>query len=185
LKGIQYESLFSSKQKIGILPAYHVIVKSNLRSITMRNLTLIGATTLISLASLTGCNMSKQDIGMATGAAVGAIAAPMIFGNLAWYTIAGGAAAGGFIGSYVGKNMSSQNRQKVAYTLDKAPDKQPYQFMSTPQNSPDLTVTPLRSYKISNQQCRDFELLTQEGAKTVYDKGSACKQTDGSWKVRA
>jgi len=150
----------------------------------MRKLTLISATALISIASLSGCNMSKQDICIATGAAVGAIAAPLIFGNTAWYTIAGGAAAGGFIGSYVGKNMSPQSRQKVAYTLDKAPDKQPYQFMSTPQSSPDLTVTPLRSYKISNQQCRDFELVTQEGAKTVYDKGSACKQADGSWQVR-
>ncbi|OZB86265.1 MAG: hypothetical protein B7Z48_05215, partial [Thiotrichales bacterium 12-47-6] len=69
----------------------------------MRKLTLISATALISLASLSGCNMSKQDIGIATGAAVGAIAAPLIFGNTAWYTIAGGAAAGGFIGSYVGK----------------------------------------------------------------------------------
>ncbi len=151
----------------------------------MRQLTLISATALLSLASLSGCNMSKQDIGIATGAAVGAIAAPLIFGNSAWYTIAGGAAAGGFIGNYVGKNMSTQSKQKVAYTLDKAPDKQPYQFMSTPQNAPDLTVTPLRSYKISNQQCRDFELVTQEGAKTVYDKGSACKQADGSWQVRA
>jgi surface antigen len=151
----------------------------------MRQLTLISATALISIASLTGCNMTKQDMGIAAGAAVGAIAAPLIFGNAAWYTIAGGAAAGGFIGNYVGKNMSSQSRQKVAYTLDKAPDKQPYQFMSAPQSTPDLTVTPLRSYKISNQQCRDFELTTKEGAKTVYDKGSACKQTDGSWQVRA
>ncbi|MCL5796610.1 MAG: hypothetical protein M1579_03800 [Gammaproteobacteria bacterium] len=151
----------------------------------MHKLTLISATALISLASLSGCNMSKQDIGIATGAAVGAIAAPLIFANSAWYTIAGGAAAGGFVGSYVGKNMSPQSRQKVAYTLDKAPDKQPYQFMSTPQNTSDLTVTPLRSYKISNQQCRDFELISQEEAKTIYDKGSACKQADGTWKVRA
>ena len=151
----------------------------------MRKLTLISATALISFASLTGCNLTKQEIGIATGAAVGAIASPLIFGNTAWYTIAGGAAAGGFIGNYVGKNMSTQNRQQVAYTLDKAPDKQPYQFMSNPQNTPDLTVTPLRSYKISNQQCRDFELVTQDGVKTVYDKGSACKQADGNWKIRA
>ncbi|MBP7900967.1 MAG: hypothetical protein KAZ85_03110 [Gammaproteobacteria bacterium] len=152
----------------------------------MRQLTLISATALISLASLTGCNMTKQDMGIAAGAAVGAIASPLIFGNTAWYTIAGGAAAGGFIGSYVGKNMSGQNGQKVAYTLDKAPDKQPYQFMSSPQQgTPDLTVTPLRSYKISNQQCRDFELVTKEGVKTVYDKGAACKQSDGSWQFRA
>lgn len=151
----------------------------------MRKLTLISAVAMISLVGLNGCNMSKQDIGIATGAAVGAIAAPLIFGNTAWYTIAGGAAAGGFIGSYVGKNMNTQQRQQVAYTLDKAPDKQPYQFMSNPQNNPDLTVTPLRSYKISNQQCRDFELMTKEGAKTVYDKGAACKQADGSWQVRA
>lgn len=150
-----------------------------------KNILMLTCATALLSANLSGCNISKQNIGIATGAAVGAIAAPLIFGNTAWYTIAGGAAAGGFAGSYIGKNLDTPSRQKVAYTLDKAPDKQPYQFMSAPNSGNDLTVTPLKSYKISNQLCRDFELSTQDGSKTTYEKSSACKQADGNWKLKA
>lgn len=151
----------------------------------MRSLTLLTTTAVLSLAGLTACNPSKQDVGIAAGAAIGAVTAPIIFGNSAWYTIAGGAAAGGFIGNYVGKKLDKNTQQRVAYTLNKAPDNQPYQFMGYQGDATELTVTPLRSYKISHQQCRDFELMSKDEVKTVYDKGSACKQTNGDWKIKA
>lgn len=152
----------------------------------MKKSVLLSISSLTALALLTACNPTKQNVGMIAGAAVGAIAAPVIFGNSAWYTIVGGAAVGGVAGNYIGKKLDDRTSQQVAYTLNQAPDNQPYQFMNHEQNNvPDLTVTPLRSYQISNQLCRDFELSNQEAGKTIYEKGSACQQDNGDWKIRA
>lgn len=147
-----------------------------------RALTTATALTLTTLVS--GCNMTKQDMGIVGGAAVGAIAAPLVFGNSAWYTVAAGAAAGGFVGNYFGRGMDVTDRSRVSYTLDKAPDNQPYQFMRSTQDS-NLLVTPTHSYKVNQQTCRDFETTLTEGQKVVYEKAAACKQPNGQWKVKA
>lgn len=151
----------------------------------MKKVFTLSISSVAVLALLSGCNPTKENVGMVAGAAVGIIAAPVIFGNSAWYTLTGGAIVGGMAGSYIGKKLDDRTGKQVAYTLNQAPDNQPYQFMNHEPNSPDLTVTPLRSYQISNQLCRDFELSNQEAGKTIYEKGSACQQHNGDWKIRA
>jgi surface antigen len=150
----------------------------------MRKFLIIAATASITLTSISGCSMTKQDWGILGGAAIGATIAPVIFGNSAWYSIAGGAAVGGWVGNYFGKGMDSSDRSRVGYTLNNAPDKQPYKFMRSEKDS-DLTVVPTRSYKVNSQLCRDFQTTLSDSGKTVYDKGSACQQQDGSWQLRA
>lgn len=148
----------------------------------MNKTTLLICSALLT-TSLSGCNITRQDMGLVGGAVIGGVLSPVIFGNSAWYTLVGGAAAGGLIGSYVGKNMDSKDRSRVSYTLNNAPDKQPYQFMSSNDN---FTVTPLKSYRVNNNLCRDFntEKQTHDG-KTVYEKGSACQVSQGQWQVKA
>ncbi|MCI4411143.1 MAG: hypothetical protein JHC38_05670 [Thiotrichales bacterium] len=150
----------------------------------MRKLTTFVATAGLALSTLSGCNMTKQDMGIVGGALVGAAIAPVVFGNSAWYTIAGGGAAGAFVGSYFGRGLDSTDRSRVSYTLNKAPDNQPYQFMRAEPDS-NLVVKPTHTYKVNNQVCRDFETTLQEGQKTIYDKGAACQQSNGAWKVRS
>lgn len=140
---------------------------------------------ILSLAAtlMTGCNMTKRDWGTLGGAVAGGVIAPAVFGNSFAYTIIGGAAVGAWAGSYVGNNMDSYDRGRVGYTLNKAPDKQPYQFMRDDSQS-SLTVTPIRTYYQGEQLCRDFELQDQKGGKTVYEKGAACRQGN-NWQIRA
>jgi surface antigen len=57
--------------------------------------------------------------------------------------------------------------------------------MRSSDNSSDLTVTPLRSYKINNQLCRDFETQLKEQGKISYEKASACKNDEGTWQIKA
>jgi surface antigen len=150
----------------------------------MRKMVILLATASISVATLSGCNVTKQDWGIVGGAVIGGALAPVVFGNSAWYTIAGGAAAGAWVGSYFGRGMDSNDRSRVGYTLNNAPDKQPYKFMRSEKDS-DLTVMPTRSYKVGNQLCRDFQTTLTDTGKTVYDKGSACQTQDGKWQIRA
>jgi len=147
-------------------------------SITLLSTVLLGS-------ALSGCNMTRQDMGIIGGAVVGGVLAPVIFGNSAWYTVVGGAAAGAWTGNYFGKGLDSKDHSRVNYTLNKAPDQQPYQFMRSADNASDLTVTPTKTYKMNNQTCRDFETKLNDAGKTVYEKGAACKQADGAWQVRA
>jgi surface antigen len=150
----------------------------------MRKMFIVATVASLSLVTLSGCNVTKQDWGIVGGALIGGALSPIVFGNTAWYTIAGGAAAGAWVGSYFGRGLDSNDRSRVGYTLNNAPDKQPYKFMNSEKES-DLTVMPIRSYKVNNQLCRDFQSTLTETGKVVYDKGSACQKKDGTWQIKA
>jgi surface antigen len=129
--------------------------------------------------------MTRQDWGIVGGAVAGGLIAPVIFGNSAWYTVVGGATLGAWTGSYFGRNLDNKDRARVGYTLNKAPDRQPYEFVRTSQGNSSLVVTPVKTYKNQQQTCRDFEVQVKERGIVTYEKGSACKQTDGKWQIRA
>lgn len=151
----------------------------------MHKLTAIGLATCLSIVSLSGCNMTRQDWGVLGGAVAGGLLAPVVFGNSAWYTVVGGATLGAWTGSYFGQSLDNKDRARVGYTLNKAQDRQPYQFMRTSDQDSSLIVTPTKTYRNDQRTCRDFEVQVKEKDKVSYEKSSACKQNDGTWQIRA
>jgi surface antigen len=151
----------------------------------MKKLTAITLATSLSVVSLSGCNVTRQDWGIVGGAVAGGLLAPVVFGNSAWYTVVGGAALGAWTGSYFGRNLDNRDRSRVGYTLNKAPDHQPYQFMRTSDNNSSLVVTPTKTYRTNQKTCRDFEVQVKEQGMVSYEKSSACKQADGNWQIRS
>jgi surface antigen len=151
----------------------------------MRKLTAIGLATSLSVISISGCNMTRQDWGVLGGAVAGGLLSPVIFGNSAWYTVVGGATLGAWAGSYFGRKLDNKDYARVGYTLNKAPDRQPYEFMRMSDQSSSLVVTPFTTYKQNQKTCRDFEVQLKENGSVSYEKGSACKQADGKWQIRA
>jgi surface antigen len=151
----------------------------------MKKIAVVALSATLVGSLLTGCNATRQDWGIVGGAVVGGLIAPVIFGNSAWYTVVGGAATGAWVGNYFGKGMDRNDHARVGYTLNKAPDRQPYQFMKSSDQKNHLTVTPTKTYRVNDQVCRDFETTLNDQGKTVYEKGSACQQSTGGWKLRA
>ena len=147
---------------------------------------------LISTMALAGCESmngagNKQLLGGGTGAVLGGLAGSQIGGGSGrlWATGAGvllGALAGSEIGSSLDKADATyaQQANNRAYS---APVGETIRW-----NNPDSgnygTVTPTRSGTDNGGRvCREYQQTIHVGGKSQSGYGTACQQTDGSWKV--
>jgi surface antigen len=136
---------------------------------------------------LGGCaDMSKQDIGVLTGAAAGGLLGSQ-FGGGSGRILAtiGGAVAGGFIGGAIGRSMDKTDYLYMNNAMRNAPPGEPYAWNNPNGNS--YVVTPRDEYvqPQSGQPCRDYAMKAQIAGKrkpkTIY--GTACRMNDGTWRV--
>ncbi len=147
---------------------------------------------LISTVALAGCESmngagNKQLIGGGTGAVLGGLAGSQIGGGSGrlWATGAGvllGALAGSEIGSSLDKADAAyaQQANNRAYT---APIGETIRW-----NNPDSgnygTITPTRSGTDNGGRiCREYQQTINVGGKSQSGYGTACQQSDGSWKI--
>ncbi len=147
---------------------------------------------LISTMALAGCESmngagNKQLIGGGTGAVLGGLAGSQIGGGSGrlWATGAGvllGALAGSEIGSSLDKADAAyaQQANNRAYT---APIGETIRW-----NNPDSgnygTITPTRSGTDNGGRiCREYQQTINVGGKSQSGYGTACQQSDGSWKI--
>lgn len=147
---------------------------------------------LLSTVAVAGCESmngmgNKQMIGGGTGAVLGGLAGSQIGGGSGrlWATGAGvllGALAGSEIGSSLDKadqTYAMQANQR-AYS---APVGETIRW-----NNPDSgnygTVTPTRTGTDNyGRACREYSQTIYVGGKQQSGYGTACQQSDGSWKV--
>ena len=147
---------------------------------------------LMSTVALAGCESmngvgNKQLIGGGSGALLGGLAGSQLgsgSGTL-WMTGAGvllGALAGSEIGSSLDKADANyaQQANSRAYA---APVGETIRW-----NNPDSgnygTITPTRTGTDNGGRvCREYQQTITVGGKTQSGYGTACQQTDGSWKV--
>ncbi len=142
--------------------------------------------------ALASCeNADRQQIGTIGGAAVGAVAGRAIGGGGTGGTIGTivGAVAGGYLGSEIGKSLNNTDRDELSTTTQRALDSgnigQAYNWSNSESgNRGSITPTSAAYTRADGETCRNFNTsVTLNSGRTSSNSGTACKQSDGSWRV--
>jgi len=148
---------------------------------------ILGLLMLGTVTQITGCeNMTKQDIGTLSGAAVGGVVGSTIGQGrgkiLASYV---GIAAGGMIGNAIGKHMDDLDKLKAQAAFENNKTNQSSQWKN-PDSGVEYTVTPKKTYQASGQRyCREYVMTAMIAGKEQQTYGTACRQPDGTWKIKS
>ena len=152
----------------------------------MKKLILVG---LVSLPLLGGCATKMQ-----TGTALGALAGgALAYGlgqdsrNKELWTVLG-IGLGAMVGSNIGQQLDERDRMLMGQTFNHTMEKAPINAVGQWEN-PDSkhggTVVPTRTFvTATGTPCREFTQTVTIGGQTEQAYGTACRQADGSWKIR-
>lgn len=142
--------------------------------------------TLLLVALATGCATPqgpKEETGMVIGGIVGAILGNQIgSGDGRRVATALGAIAGGAIGSSVGRSMDDVDRMKMAATLETTRTGVASTWRN-PDTGHEYRMEPTRTYESQQGPCREYVLDAEIGGRTEEVYGTACRQSDGSWRI--
>ena len=94
-----------------------------------------------------------------------------------------GTLAGTAIGGSVGFTMDEMDKRKVSTTLETVRTGVPSSWKN-PDTGNSYTVVPTRTYETAGAPCREYTLDAYIGGKKEVIYGTACRQPDGSWKVK-
>ena len=130
-----------------------------------------------------------QTGGSLIGAGLGALAGSQIgsgSGQLA--AVAIGALAGAFLGNEVGKSLDRADKaameRSTQRALETAPSGQTVAWRN-PDSENSGTITPEPAVRRdSGEFCREYQQTVTVAGKTQEAYGTACRQPDGTWKVR-
>ncbi|MGZ5036284.1 MAG: RT0821/Lpp0805 family surface protein [Usitatibacter sp.] len=126
---------------------------------------------------------TKEQKGTVAGAVVGGVVGSTIGGGAGRTTaIVVGTIAGGLIGRHIGQRMDEADRIKAAQTLEQTPTGQSTAWRN-PDSGAQYTMTPTRTYEARGEPCRDYTIDANVDGKPEKVQGSACRQSDGSWKT--
>lgn len=154
----------------------------------MRNWLVAGMITLVAF-DMAGCTPGNNVPGStAAGAIAGGLLGTAIFHNQVAGAI-GGALVGGIVGNQIGQYMDRQDEinmqsaivntpvnHQASWTSDKAgPNGQPVTY----------TVRPVRVYTVAHRYCREYQTTVTIGGEVKKAYGKACRQPDGSWKIKS
>lgn len=149
----------------------------------MRKLSIFLIVSMLSVGLL-GCEgMSRGDAGLLTGAAAGALLGSTVGrGSGRAAAIAAGAVIGGAIGSEIGDSMDRQDRMEMTRALEKNRDGRASHWVN-PNNGYDYEVTPTKTYYRGSRACREYTTTAIIGGKKQRIYGTACRTSDGDWKI--
>lgn len=149
---------------------------------------LLAFTTACENAGPNGSLLSKENIGTLVGAAGGAAVGSQVGKGKGQIV---GIAAGTLLGAMAGKAVgASLDRADLAYyektsqsALEKAPTGQASSW-SNPDSGNSGTITPVKTYETAGIYCREYRQTINVGGKVQEGYGTACRQPDGSWKIK-
>ena len=131
---------------------------------------------------------NKQSFGTLGGAAVGGLLGSNIgkgSGRLA--ATAAGVVIGGWLGNEIGASLDRADRTAMSGATTRAYSAPIGQQITwnNPQSGNAGTITPVRDgYNNSTgEYCREFQQTITVGGQRQQAYGTACRQTDGSWKI--
>ena len=151
----------------------------------MKKLMLVG---LVSLPLISGCATKME-----TGAVVGALTGGALAYGLGqdsskkelWTVL--GIGLGAMIGQNIGKQLDERDRYLMAQTFEHTMEKAPTNSTGQWQN-PDTghggTITPTNTIVTNGTPCREFTQTVSIGGQMQEAYGTACRQADGSWKIK-
>jgi surface antigen len=156
----------------------------------MRGRMLKGVTVVALIAILTtGCATieanPKTTIGAVGGGTLGGLIAAAAGGNPAAIaaSVVGGILVGGLVGNLLDerdKRLAAEAEQKA---LETAPTGRTVTWQN-PDNGHSGKVTPVKTYQTaSGSYCREYETNVNVGGQQEKAYGTACRQSDGSWKI--
>lgn len=130
------------------------------------------------------CN--RELLGSVLGAAAGGLAGSQIGkGTGKTIAVAGGAIIGYLLGGSIGRSMDEIDQNCIGQVLEHGQDGQEI-IWNNPQNGKVYEVVPTRTYQQNNgEYCREYIAESEVGGKTQTTYGIACRQEDGSWKIKS
>ncbi len=152
----------------------------------MREQLTIVMTLALSLV-LSACTTepTKEQTGMVIGGALGGLLGNQVKGHGPGRTAAiiVGTLAGAAIGGSIGRSMDETDRLKTGTTLETVRT-----GVSSSWRNPDTgvqyKVTPTRTFETHSGPCREFILDATVGGERDEVYGTACRQPDGTWKIK-
>jgi surface antigen len=143
------------------------------------------ALALTAALSLGACENppTKEQKGAVAGAVVGGVVGSTIGGGTGrTVAIVAGTLAGALIGGHIGQKMDEADRLKAAQALESTSTGQSSTWKN-PDTGAQYTMTPTRTYEEAGSPCRDYTVNATVDGKPEKVQGSACRQSDGSWKA--
>ena len=151
----------------------------------MKKLMMIG---LVTLPLVSGC-ATKMETGTALGALTGGALAYGLgkdSSNKELWTVLG-IGLGAMVGSNIGQQLDERDRMLMGQTFNHTMEKAPINATGQWQN-PDTghggSVTPTRTFETQTGPCREFTQTVSIGGQMEQAYGTACRQADGSWKIK-
>tara|TARA_B100000686_G_scaffold351884_1_gene452026 strand:- start:59 stop:535 length:477 start_codon:yes stop_codon:yes gene_type:complete len=150
--------------------------------------TLLLVTAMLCIVGCQG-HGPKETAGTIVGAAAGGIlGAQFGKGKGKLMSTALGAVAGAWFGGEIGKSLDDADKaamQKTTqYALESNKSGKTSKW-SNPDSGNSGSITPIRTRRLaSNTFCREYQQTITVGNKTEQAYGTACRQPDGSWKIR-
>lgn len=145
--------------------------------------TLLVVSCALTTMIVSGCALNREQTGALAGGMVGAATGSTIGGGSGrTAAIILGALLGTAIGANIGRHMDEQDRMKTAQVLESNKTGQPTTWIN-PDTRDRYTVTPTRTYEEQGTPCREFTMNANVGDETQKVYGTACRQSDGSWKI--
>ena len=152
----------------------------------MKKLMLVG---LVSLPLVSGC-ATKMETGTVVGALTGGALAYGLgqdSSNKELWTVLG-IGLGAMIGQNIGQQLDERDRMLMGQTFNHTMEKAPINSVGKWEN-PDSghggSVTPTKTYTTTEgTPCREFTQTVTIGGQTEQAYGTACRQADGSWKIK-
>ncbi len=131
---------------------------------------------------------TKEGVGTLAGAALGGWGGSQIgSGEGRGIAIAAGVLLGGFLGNNIGKGLDKADRLEAsragyrAFEYNKSGQASSW---SNPDSGNSGYVTPRPAYQSSNgQYCREYSQSITVAGDRQTAVGTACRQSDGTWKV--
>ena len=129
----------------------------------------------------------KAVLGSLGGATAGGVIAAVAGANPA--LIVASVVAGGLLGGFIGKKLDDRDKRMATEAAHQAFEQNQTGQSSSwqnPESGNSGSVTPTRTYQIANgQYCREYTQDIVIGGEKNQTHGTACRQTDGSWKIES
>lgn len=129
------------------------------------------------------CN--RELLGSVLGASVGGVAGSQVGkGNGQLVGVAAGTIIGYLIGGSIGRYMDTVDQNCIGQALEHGEDGQEI-IWNNPQNGAIYEVIPESTYKQGNgEYCREYTAQSDINGQMQSTYGTACRQEDGSWKIK-
>ena len=132
-------------------------------------------------------NNPKAVLGSLGGAGAGALIAGLAGASPAW--IVGAALMGGLLGGYVGHKLDQKDKQMASQAAMQAFERNrtgQASVWTNPNTGNHGEVVPVKTYQLADgRYCRHYEQTIYIGGEKEKSAGTACRQTDGTWRVES